>query len=58
MPTSGQWHCVCDDSPRVASAPVTRLTTAWTEDYKAFSNRDLSDVDYVYPVGGGLGLEE
>jgi hypothetical protein len=27
---------------------VTRLPTVWTEDYQAFSDRDLSDVDHVY----------
>ena len=41
-------------SAGLSAATVTRLTTVWTEDYKAFSDRDLSDVDYVYVWADGI----
>jgi transposase-like protein len=41
-------------STGLSAATVTRLTTVWTEDYKAFSDRDLSDVDYVYVWADGI----
>jgi len=33
---------------------VTRLTTQWQDEAKAFGNRDLSGVDYVYPWADGV----
>ena len=41
-------------SAGLSAATVTRLTTVWTEDYKAFSTRDLSGVDYVYVWADGI----
>jgi putative transposase len=41
-------------SAGLSAATVSRLTTVWTEDYKAFSERDLSDVDYVYVWADGI----
>jgi putative transposase len=38
----------------LSSATVTRLTKQWGEDYQAFSNRDLSGVDYVYVWADGV----
>src|SRR6266516_4027216 len=38
----------------LSAATVSRLTTVWTEDYTAFSDRDLSDVDYVYVWADGI----
>jgi transposase-like protein len=39
------------------SAPtITRLTTQWQDDARAFSQRDLSDVDYVYVWADGVHL--
>jgi transposase-like protein len=33
---------------------ITRLTEAWTEEYRAFGKRDLSDRDYVYVWADGV----
>jgi len=41
-------------SAGLSAATVSRLTTVWTEDYTAFSDRDLSDVDYVYVWADGI----
>jgi transposase-like protein len=41
-------------SAGLSAATVSRLTTVWTEDYKAFSERRLSDVDYVYVWADGI----
>jgi transposase-like protein len=37
-----------DDASGLSPTAITRLTTAWQEDYEAFQKRDLSDRDYVY----------
>ncbi len=46
----------------LSSAVVTRLTAQWQDEARAFGNRDLSDVDYVYlwadGVHVGVRLEE
>ena len=33
---------------------ITRLTETWTEEYRAFGKRDLSDRDYVYVWADGI----
>jgi transposase-like protein len=38
----------------LSSASITRLTKQWTDDYHAFSQRDLSSVDYVYVWADGI----
>ena len=38
----------------LSSATVTRLTKQWTDDYRAFCRRDLSEVDYVYVWVDGI----
>lgn len=38
----------------LSSATITRLTKQWTDDYHAFSKRDLSSVDYVYVWVDGI----
>src|SRR6266849_1687501 len=40
----------------LSSATVTRLTTQWQDEAKAFGNRDLSTVDYVYVWADGVHL--
>jgi transposase-like protein len=40
----------------LSAAVVTRLTTQWQDEARAFSNRDLSDVDYVYLWADGVHL--
>jgi transposase-like protein len=40
----------------LSSATVTRLTVAWQDEAKAFNNRDLSTVDYVYVWADGVHL--
>lgn len=34
-------------SAGLSASVVTRLTTAWQQEYRAFAERDLSGVDYV-----------
>jgi putative transposase len=41
-------------SAGLSAATVTRLTSQWQQDYKAFSGRDLSTVDYVYMWADGI----
>jgi putative transposase len=38
----------------LSAAAITRLTAQWTEDYHAFTRRDLSGVDYVYVWADGI----
>jgi putative transposase len=38
----------------LSAAAITRLTVQWTEDYRAFTRRDLSSVDYVYVWADGI----
>jgi transposase-like protein len=38
----------------LSAAAITRLTSQWTEDYHAFTRRDLSGVDYVYVWADGI----
>src|SRR5262249_23295012 len=40
----------------LSAAVVTRLTTQWQDEARAFSNRDLSTVDYVYVWADGVHL--
>jgi transposase-like protein len=40
----------------LSSATVTRLTVAWQDEAKAFNNRDLSTVDYMYVWADGVHL--
>ncbi len=40
----------------LSAATVTRLTTQWQDEAKAFNNRDLSTVDYVYVWADGVHL--
>jgi transposase-like protein len=40
----------------LSSATVTRLTAQWQDEAKAFGNRDLSTVDYVYVWADGVHL--
>jgi hypothetical protein len=35
----------------LSAATITRLTVQWQDDARRFPGRDLSSVDYVYPVG-------
>jgi transposase-like protein len=41
-------------SAGLSAATVTRLTVQWQDDYKTFSRRDLSSVDYVYVWADGI----
>ena len=41
-------------SAGLSAATVTRLTGQWQQDYKAFTDRDLSRVDYVYVWADGI----
>jgi putative transposase len=36
-----------DTSAGLSASAVTRLTTAWQQEYRQFAERDLSGVDYV-----------
>jgi putative transposase len=38
----------------LSAAAITRLTTQWTEDYRAVTTRDLSGVDDVYVWADGI----
>ena len=38
----------------LSAATITRLTTAWQGEAKAFGDRDLSGVDYVYVWADGV----
>jgi transposase-like protein len=40
----------------LSAAVITRLTTQWQDEAKAFGNRDLSTVDYVYLWADGVHL--
>ena len=40
----------------LSSATVTRLTAQWQDEARAFNNRDLSTVDYVYLWADGVHL--
>jgi transposase-like protein len=40
----------------LSAATVTRLTTQWQDEAKAFNDRDLSTVDYVYLWADGVHL--
>ncbi|MGF7235782.1 MAG: IS256 family transposase [Frankia sp.] len=41
-------------SAGLSAATVTRLTTTWQDDYRAFADRDLAGVDYVYVWADGI----
>jgi putative transposase len=41
----------------LSSATVSRLTSQWTEDHKAFQARDLSKTDFVYVWADGVHLK-
>ena len=41
----------------LSAATVTRLTTQWQDEAKAFNARDLSGVDYVYVWADGIYLQ-
>ena len=43
-------------SAGLSPATVTRLTTQWQADHKAFGERDLSATDYVYVWADGIHL--
>ena len=38
----------------LSASVITRLTTAWQAEHRAFSDRDLSDRDYVYVWADGV----
>jgi transposase-like protein len=38
----------------LSAATITRLTTQWQDDARAFNERDLSDVDFVYVWADGI----
>jgi len=38
----------------LSAATITRLTVQWQDDARTFSQRDLSDVDYVYMWADGI----
>jgi transposase-like protein len=40
----------------LSAATITRLTTQWQDDARAFADRDLSNVDYVYLWADGVHL--
>ena len=40
----------------LSAATITRLTTQWQDDARAFADRDLSSVDYVYLWADGVHL--
>jgi putative transposase len=41
-------------SAGLSASVVTRLTSAWQQEYRAFAERDLSGVDYVYVWVDGI----
>ncbi|WP_322770026.1 IS256 family transposase [Frankia sp. Cr1] len=41
-------------SAGLSAATITRLTKTWQDDYRAFADRDLSSVDYVYLWADGI----
>jgi putative transposase len=41
----------------LSSATVTRLTTQWQDDHKAFQSRDLTKTDFVYVWADGVHLK-
>jgi transposase-like protein len=43
-----------DDASGLSPTTITRLTSAWQEEYEAFQKRDLSDRDYVYVWADGV----
>lgn len=43
-----------EDAAGLSPAAITRLTQAWTAEYTAFRQRDLSGVDYVYVWADGV----
>ena len=42
------------DAAGLSPTTITRLTETWTEEYRAFGKRDLSDRDYVYVWADGI----
>ena len=42
------------DAAGLSPTTITRLTETWTEEYRAFGKRDLSDRDYVYVWADGV----
>jgi putative transposase len=38
----------------LSASAITRLTTDWQDEQRAFAERDLSDVDYVYVWADGV----
>jgi transposase-like protein len=42
------------DCPGLSASTVTRLISAWQDDYAAWSKRDLSDKHYVYVWADGI----
>jgi len=43
-----------EDAAGLSPAAITRLTQAWTAEYAAFRQRDLSGIDYVYVWADGV----
>ena len=41
----------------LSASSITRLTTQWQDEARAFAARDLSSVDYVYPWADGVDLK-
>jgi len=41
-------------SAGLSGPTITRLTTAWQDEARAFNARDLSGVDYVYVWADGI----
>lgn len=52
-PALGQF---LDSAKGLSSATITRLTEGWKAEQRAFAERDLSDVDYVYLWADGIHL--
>jgi transposase-like protein len=45
-----------EDAAGLSPANITRLLNVWTEEYEAFRQRDLSEVDYIYVWVDGIHL--
>ena len=43
-----------DKASGLSASSITRLTSAWEEEYRSFRRRDLSDEDYVYVWADGV----
>jgi transposase-like protein len=51
VPALGQF---LGSSAGLSASVITRLTEAWKTEQRAFAERDLSGVDYVYPWADGI----